>query len=130
MSGGGQDDYQYSGSRDVFAKAEKWLAPAPIPDVSPWNNREAEITGFSDYLTQLCSWAAQASIDFSREIGQAARWPDVLKWESLTREQQNRSTRLLAMLRAAFTSHPRTSMLTNAFIEGVSLDGNLGIHFP
>ena len=28
------------GLRDVFAKSEKWLAPAPTPEVSKWSSRE------------------------------------------------------------------------------------------
>ena len=77
--------------------------------------------GFSEYLLQLASWAAQASLEFSEEITQSARWHGVIYWSMLTSEQRNRSTRLLAILRSAFATHPRTMMLVSAFVEGVHL---------
>ena len=43
------------------------------------------------------------------------------RWSMLTSEQRNRSTRLLAILRSAFATHPRTMMLVSAFVEGVHL---------
>ena len=52
------------GSRDVFAKSEKWLGPAPTPEVSKWSSRESEVSGFAEYLMQLSAWASQASLDF------------------------------------------------------------------
>ena len=69
-----EGDYEGSHHRDVFAKTEKWLSPAPVPEVSKWTNRELEIVGFNEYVTQLASWAAQASLEFSNEILQASRW--------------------------------------------------------
>ena len=92
-------------TKDVFSKSEKWLSAAPVPDVEKWVSRELEVVGFSEYLLQLSSWAAQASLEFSAEITQAARWHGVIYWSMLTGEQRNRSTRLLAILRSAFATH-------------------------
>ena len=47
----------------------------------------------------------------------------------LTSLQRNRATRLLAILRSAFESHPRTSMLIAAFVEGVNLQRNSMVGF-
>ena len=108
-------------SRDIFSRSEKWLSPAPVPEVEKWVSTELEVAGFSEYLLQLASWAAQASLEFSEEISQSARWHGVIYWSMLTSEQRNRSTRLLAILRSAFATHPRTMMLVSAFVEGVHL---------
>ena len=108
-------------SLDVFSKSEKWLAPAPTPDTSKWTSRESEVLGWSDYLSQLSSWAAQGSLDFATEINHASRWPAVVSWQSLSQQQKARATRVVAVLRAAFTEHARTSMLINVFLEGISL---------
>ena len=35
-----ESDYEGSYNREVFAKTEKWLSPAPVPEVSKWTNRE------------------------------------------------------------------------------------------
>ena len=106
---------------DAFSRSEKWLSPAPIPPVETWKTRELEILGWSDYLTQLVSWSAQGSEQFSNEIAQAAKWPSAIEWSSLTKSQKSRGTRLRAILKAAFVSHPRTSMLIAVFGEGMSL---------
>ena len=82
-----------------------WLSPAPVPEVSKWTNRELEIVGFNEYVTQLASWAAQASLEFSNEILQSSRWHDSIPWSSLTSVQKNRASRLLAILCAAFSTH-------------------------
>ena len=82
--------------------------------------------GFSEYLSMLVSWAAQASLEFSQEIEQASRWNGILHWDSLSGPAKNRSTRLLAILRNAFVGHARTSMLISAFLEGGSLDAYTG----
>ena len=82
--------------------------------------------GFSEYLSMLTSWAAQASLQFAQEIEQSSRWNGVLHWDALSGPAKNRSTRLLAILRNAFVGHARTSMLINAFLEGVSLDSHTG----
>ena len=119
---------QNSGVVDVFAKSEKWLAPAPTPDTSKWTTREAEILGWSDYLSQLISWSAQGSLDFSNAISHASRWPTVVQWQTLSQNQKARATRLVAVLRSAFVEHGRTSMLINAFLEGINLQ-DLGGHF-
>ena len=54
----------------------------------------------------------------------------MLYWDSLSGPAKNRSTRLLAILRNAFVGHARTSMLINAFLEGVSLDSHTGTMDP
>ena len=53
---------------DVFSKSEKWLGTPPKPNFDLWVNRESEVIGWSQYLIDLASWAAQASIEFSTEI--------------------------------------------------------------
>ncbi len=116
--------YRQQTHSDVFSKTEKWLTPAPVPDFEKWSGREGP-TGFADYVTQLSSWAAQASLEFSQEIVQALRWSASITWESLSSAQRSRATRLLSILRAAFLGHARTAMLINAFTEGVSLEGRL-----
>ena len=131
-AGAGEAGESWSGGRpvDVFAKTEKWLTPAPALDTSKWVNRESEVMGFSEYLSMLTSWAAQASLEFAQEIEQSSRWNGVLYWDSLSGPAKNRSTRLLAILRNAFVGHARTSMLINAFLEGVSLDSHTGTMDP
>ena len=121
-----ESDYEGSHHRDVFAKTEKWLSPAPVPEVSKWTNRELEIVGFNEYVTQLASWAAQASLEFSNEILQASRWSVSISCGTLTVVQKNRASRLLAILRAAFSTHPRTSMLVSAYMEGINLHRMVG----
>ena len=108
-------------SLDAFSRSEKWLSPAPVPPVESWRSRELEILGWSDYLTQLVSWSAQGSELFSNEITQAAKWPTVIEWNTFTKTQRSRSTRLHAILKSAFVSHPRTSMLNSVFGEGMNL---------
>ena len=125
-SGEAQDSWSSGRPVDVFAKTEKWLTPAPVPDTSKWTSRESEIMGFSEYLSMLTSWAAQASLEFAQEIEQSSRWNGVLHWDALSGPAKNRSTRLLAILRNAFVGHARTTMLINAFLEGVSLDAHTG----
>ena len=41
--------------------------PAPVPPVSDWKNREGEILGWGDYVSQLVAWAAQASEVFAQD---------------------------------------------------------------
>ncbi len=108
---------------DIFSKSEKWLSPAPVPPVDTWRNRESEILGWADYGSQLVAWAAQASEIFASEISQATRWATPIVWDTLSRPQKSRSSRLFAILKAAFSSHPRTSMLISVFSEGMPLQG-------
>ena len=72
---------------DVFSKTEKWLSPAPVPQVDQWKNREQEVLGWNDYMTQLISWASQASEVFANEISQSARWHSVIGWSTLSGAQ-------------------------------------------
>ena len=110
------------GQVDVFAKSEKWLAPAPIPALNSWTSREQEIIGWSTYLEDLVAWAAQASLEFSVELQHASRWPRPISWAGMSGAQQARSRRLVAILRSAFSSHPRCANLIAVFCEGVSLN--------
>ena len=96
---------------DVFSKSEKWLGTPPVPSVASWTSRDAEVIGWSTYVSSLCAWAAQASMDFSIEIQQASRWPSSISWETLQPQKQARALRLHAILKAAFNEHPRTNNL-------------------
>ena len=86
--GEGQDSWSSGRPMDVFAKTEKWLTPAPVPDTSKWTSRESEIMGFSEYLSMLTSWAAQASLEFAQEIEQSSRWNGVFALGCLVRSCQ------------------------------------------
>ena len=129
FASGNPENSEERGQRDVFSRSEKWLAPAPVPEASKWLTREQEIVGFAEYVSHLASWAAQASLEFSVEIRQASRWGSTIQWSMLTSLQRNRATRLLAILRSAFESHPRTSMLIAAFVEGVNLQRSSMVGF-
>ena len=111
---------------DVFSKSEKWLGTPPVPSVASWTSRDAEVIGWSTYVSSLSAWAAQASMDFSIEIQQASRWPSSISWETLQPQKQARALRLHAILKAAFNEHPRTNNLISAFGEGVKLIDNDG----
>lgn len=111
---GGHGDSERS-SRDAFAKSEKWLGPAPTPEVAKWTSREAEVSGFAEFLMQLSAWASQASLEFAAEIMDSSRWPEVIAWQKLSSEQRSRSTRLLGTLKTVFASHARTAMLISTF---------------
>ena len=106
--GGGQA----GSNQDIFAKSEKWLAPAPVPSSTQWRTREEEVYQWGNYLDELTAWAAQASLEFSVEIQHASRWPREITWNSLSVAQQARSRRLLAI---------------GVFCEGVSLTSVSGV---
>ena len=124
----GNDD-GYGGGRymplDAFSKSEKWLSPAPIPGVDAWKSRDLEILGWAEYSNQLVAWAAQGSEEFANEISHAVKWHGPISWDSLSRPQKNRATRLFSILKAAFSSHPRTNMIIAAFSEGLNVQGGL-----
>ena len=111
---------------DAFSKSEKWLTPAPSPDVENWKNRDLEILGWAEFSNRLVAWAAQGSEEFANEISHATKWPSPIVWDQLSKFQKNRSTRLFSILKAAFSSHPRTSMIISAFSEGLNIHGNSG----
>ena len=111
---------------DIFSKSEKWLGTPPVPSVASWTSRDAEVIGWSQYVSSLSAWAAQASMDFSIEIQQASRWPSRISWEALQAQKQARALRLHAILKGAFNEHPRTNNLISAFGEGVKLVENDG----
>ena len=52
----------------------------------------------------------------------ASRWPESIWQVNLT---EDRSARLLAILRGAFQTHERTELMTRSFMEGLSLDGSV-----
>ena len=109
-------------ANDVFSKSEKWLGSPPKPCFENWSNRESEVVGWNQYLLDLSAWAAQASMEFSTEIQQCARWPNPISLEGLMPARRARAMRLHAILKSSLQEHARTSNLVNAFGEGVSLD--------
>ena len=82
--------------------------------------------GWSQYVSSLSAWTAQASVEFSEEIQQASRWPTSISWEILQPQRRACALRVHAILKAAFNNHPRTSNLISAFGEGVRLIDNDG----
>ena len=114
----GRDSVAY----DAFSKSEKWLGVPPKPNFESWSTREGEVIGCSQYLIDLASWAAQASIEFSIEIQQAARWHAPILLDGLSPARRARAMRLNAILKSSLQEHARTSNLVSAFCEGVSLD--------
>ena len=106
---------------DVFSKSEKWLPQPPVPDCEKWVNRESEIEGFFTYVQALRSWSMLASDKLATEISQAMAWPEEIVTSQLTAGQQARSARLFAILRAAFSNHPRVDSLIRAFEAGAPI---------
>ena len=102
--------------------AKKWLGSPPKPCFENRSNRESEVVGWNQYLLDLSAWATQASMEFSTEIQQCARWPNPISLEGLTPARRARAMRLRAILKSSLQEHARTSNLVNAFGEGVSLD--------
>ena len=115
---GGSDGSQI----DAFSKSEKWLGTPPKPNFDSWNTREGEVIGWSQFLIDLASWAAQASIEFSLEIQQCARWHSPIVLDGMPAARRARAMRLNAILKSTMQDHARTSNLISAFGEGVSLD--------
>ena len=118
-------DGNQAASQDVFSRTEKWLGVPPQPQFSTWVNRESEVLGFSQYYTDLASWASQASLEFGQEILQAGKWPVSISWSSMTIAMRSRSMRLLAILKSSFQGHPRTSNLIHAYMEGIQVSSGL-----
>ena len=118
---GGLGEVGYSAPADVFSKNEKWIGNPPNPPMDKWKDRESEVLGWAQYVSDLSSWAAQVSLEFGNEIVQASRWTTPIKWTSMTLPMRNRTMRLLAILRSTLISHPRSANLINAFMEGVDL---------
>ena len=110
--------------KDVFTRSEKWLPAMPLPDFSKWSkSRQEEILCFAEYMNQFKSWIALASDTFAFEIESAIRHPEELHMGGLKPAQQVRASRLLAMLQQIFTPYPRASMLLQAYVEGIGVDG-------
>ena len=118
-------DGNHAASQDVFSRTEKWLGVPPQPQFSTWVNRESEVLGFSQYYTDLASWASQASLEFGQEILQAGKWPVSISWSSMTIAMRSRSMRLLAILKSSFQGHPRTSNLIHAYMEGIQVSSGM-----
>ena len=110
-----------SEEKDAFSRSEKWLGSPPSPGFESWRSREDEILGMNHYLQELVSWANQGSVDYGREIAQAARWHTQIDWTTLTRSQQTRGVRLFSVLKAAFNGHGRISLLIQGFSEGLDI---------
>ena len=109
MIGGAEDGSGWNryAPLDAFSKSEKWLTPAPSPNVDAWKSRDLEILGWAEYSNQLVAWAAQGSEEFASEISHAIKWHCPIACDSLTKPQKSRGTRLFSILKAAFSSHPR-----------------------
>ena len=105
------------GALDVFSKTEKWITAAPTPKVELWKTREQEVLGFSEYVMQLSQWASQASLVFGHEIEWAVKCQSEILSATMDQGQLSRSSRLLAILKAAFVDHGRISLLISAFME-------------
>ena len=106
---------------DVFSKSEKWLPSPRIPDTKSWVTREQEIEGFYTYIQSLRSWSMLAPERLATEISQAMSWPEEIVTSTLTPGQQARSARLFALLRTAFSGHPRVDALIRAFEAGAPI---------
>ena len=119
---GDHNNTPWNVSNDVFSRSEKLLGSPPKPCFENWSNRESEVVGWNQYLLDLSAWAAQASMEFSAEIQQCARWPNPISLEGLTPARRARAMRLHAILKSSLQEHARTSNLVNAFGEGVSLE--------
>ena len=69
-----------------------------VPNHQNWKGRESEVLGMNTYIHELVAWANQASVEFGKEIAQAARWPTQIAWDTLSRAQQARGVRLVIVL--------------------------------
>ena len=118
-------DGNHAASQDVFSRTEKWLGVPPQPQFSTWVNRESEVLEFSQYYTDLASWASQASLEFGQEILQAGKWLVSISWSSMTIAMRSRSMRLSTILKSSFQGHPRTSNLIHAYIEGIQVSSGM-----
>lgn len=78
-------------------------------------------------MADLAAWAAQVSLEFGAKIEQAARWHAVIQVQDLSPAMQARSMRLMAILRATFMAYPRSMMLISGYLEGVSIQGSVGV---
>ena len=108
---------------DLFHKTDMKLPPCPTPKVETWRDRENEITGFHDFIGDLRAWAALASSHFAAEIFDATRAVSEIDMSYLSKEQQVRGSRLLAILKSCFAGHARSDNLIRSFQEGVGTTG-------
>ena len=107
--------------RDVFSRSEKWLTQPPVVKHDAWKTREEEILGVNAYVQDLVAWASQGSVEYGKEIMTAARMKGPIPWENLSSGQQTRAVRLYTILRSAFSSHGRISLLIQGFAEGLDI---------
>ena len=117
-------DVNWNAGLDVLSKTEKWLPGLPKALVETWKDREAEITGFLDFVTELRAWASLVSPKFAAEIHNATQCQGEILMASLTREQQARASRLVAILQSSFKGHGRAEAIIRAFTEGVAPTGS------
>ena len=110
-----------SEEKDVFSRSEKWLGSPPSPNHQAWKGRESEVLGMNTYIHELVAWANQASVEFGKEIAQAARWPTQIAWNTLSKSQQARGVRLFSVLKAAFADHGRITLMIQSFGEGLDI---------
>ncbi|CAE7624330.1 unnamed protein product [Symbiodinium sp. CCMP2592] len=110
-----------SEDKDVFSRSEKWLGSPPSPNHQAWKGRESEVLGMNAYIHELVAWANQASVEFGKEIAQAARWPTQIAWNTLSKSQQARGVRLFSVLKAAFADHGRITLMIQSFGEGLDI---------
>ncbi|CAE7038113.1 unnamed protein product [Symbiodinium sp. CCMP2592] len=110
-----------SEDKDVFSRSEKWLGSPPTPNHQAWKGRESEVLGMNAYIHELVAWANQASVEFGKEIAQAARWPTQIAWNTLSKSQQARGVRLFSVLKAAFADHGRITLMIQSFGEGLDI---------
>ncbi|CAE7278428.1 unnamed protein product [Symbiodinium sp. CCMP2592] len=110
-----------SEDKDVFSRSEKWLGSPPSPNHQAWKGRESEVLGMNACIHELVAWANQASVEFGKEIAQAARWPTQIAWNTLSKSQQARGVRLFSVLKAAFADHGRITLMIQSFGEGLDI---------
>ena len=110
-----------SEDRDVFSRSEKWLGSPPTPNHQSWKGRESEVLGMNAYIHELVAWANQASVEFGKEIAQAARWPTQIAWNTLSKSHPARGVRLFSVLKAAFADHGRITLMIQSFGEGLDI---------
>ena len=101
--------------RETSCRSEKWLGSPPSPNHQAWKGRESEVLGMNAHIHELVAWANQASVEFGKEIAQAARWPAQIAWNTLSKSQQARGVRLFGVLKAAFADHGRITLMIQGF---------------
>ena len=78
-----------TGSEESSAAVRSSLRSPPVSNHQAWKRRD-EVLGMNTYIYELVAWANQASVEFGKEIAQAARWPTQIAWDALSRAHQAR----------------------------------------